>query len=92
MAGFTLKERGKGHTRHFTIDLALNVSFLNKKRVLDMLDNIPEYSIVDINGFNSVYIDNDILEIIQEYKVKTHNKHIQLVLKDIPQVEIIGLH
>ena len=91
-AGFIIKEKTEGHTRHFTIELALNVSFLNKKRFLEMLDNIPEYSIVDIIGSDSVYIDRDILEIFQDFKTKAHNRHIQLTLTDIPEVETIELH
>jgi MFS superfamily sulfate permease-like transporter len=91
-AGFVLKERPEGHTRHFTIELALNVSFLNKKRFLQVLDTIPEYSIVEIDGTDSVYIDQDILEIFHDFKSKAHNKHIQLILKSIPEVETIELH
>jgi len=91
-AGYTLKEKNEGHLKHYTIELALNVSFLNKKRIMDMLDKIPEYSIVEIIGSDSVYIDNDILEIFHDFKSKAHNKHIQLLLKDIPDVETIELH
>ncbi|MBD0365954.1 MAG: hypothetical protein ICV53_07615 [Flavisolibacter sp.] len=91
-AGYTIKQRTEGHIKHITIELALNVSFLNKKRIMDMLDKIPEYSVVDIIGSDSVYIDNDILEIFQDFKAKAHNKHIQLTLKDIPEVETIELH
>ncbi|HKR03409.1 MAG TPA: SulP family inorganic anion transporter, partial [Bacteroidia bacterium] len=91
-AGYTIKETTEGHTRHFIIELALNVSFLNKKRILDMLDKIPEYSVVEIIGSDSVYIDNDILEIFSDFKSKAHQKHIQLTLKNIPEVETIELH
>jgi len=91
-AGYSIKEKMEGHTKHFIIDLALNVSFLNKKRIMDMLDKIPEYSIVEIIGSDSVYIDNDILEIFHDFKSKAHRKHIQLLLKDIPDVETIELH
>ncbi len=91
-AGFTMKEKLEGHTKHITIDLALNVSFLNKKKFMEMLDALPAYSIVEINGSNSVYIDRDVLEIFQDFKAKAHNKHIQLILKDIPEVETIELH
>ena len=91
-AGFTIKERTEGHIKHFNIDLALNVSFLNKRKMSDTLDKIPEYSIVEIIGSDSVYIDNDILEIIHDYKKKAHNRHIQLLLKDVPDVETIELH
>ncbi len=91
-AGFTMNEKQEGHMRHYHIDLALNVSFLNKKKLRDTLDAIPEYSIVDVTGSRSVYIDHDILEIVQDYKVKARNKHIELRTQDIPEVETIELH
>ncbi len=43
-----------------------------------MLDKIPEYSIVVIDGTKSDYIDEMYLEIFQEFKSKAHQKHIQL--------------
>lgn len=91
-AGFVVKEKLEGTTNHYTIELALNVSFLNKKRFMEMLDGIPAYSIVEINGTDSVYIDQDILEIFQDFRSKAHQKHIQLIVKDIPEVETIELH
>jgi MFS superfamily sulfate permease-like transporter len=91
-AGFVVRETHDGHNKHIIIDLALNVSFLNKKRFIELLDKLPEYSIVEINGSDSVYIDRDVLEIFQEFKTKAHNKHIQLRLIDIPEVETLSLH
>jgi len=91
-AGYTLKERKEGHISHYNIELAMNVSFLNKKRFMEMLDKIPEYSVVHINGTKSVYIDYDILEIFQDYRSKAHHKHIELDMKDIPEVETMELH
>lgn len=91
-AGYTLIKTSEGHIHHYKIDLALNVSFLNKKRFMDLLDKIPAYSVVTISGTNSVYIDNDILEIFQGFRSKAHHRHIQLTLKDIPEVETIELH
>lgn len=91
-AGYTIKQKTEGHTSHFVIELALNVSFLNKKRIQVELDKIPAYSIVEIIGTDSVYIDQDVLEIFQEYKVKAHNKHIQLIMTNIPEVKILELH
>lgn len=91
-AGFNLKESKKGHIQYYNIDLALNVSFLNKKKIAALLDKIPEYSVVTIDGTNSIYIDRDVLEIFQDYKQKAHTKHIELILKSIPSVETIELH
>jgi len=91
-AGFVLKEENRGATKHYVIELALNVSFLNKKRFMETLDSIPKNSTVEINGTDSVYIDQDILEIFQDFKSKAQQKNIQLTLKDIPEVETIELH
>ncbi|MBK8557533.1 MAG: SulP family inorganic anion transporter [Lewinellaceae bacterium] len=91
-AGFLLREKTEGHTAHYTLDLALNVSFLNKKKIRDLLDKMPEYTIVEIDGYGSVYIDHDILEIIHDFKVKAKRKHIALILHDIPDIESLELH
>lgn len=91
-AGYTLKETHDGHITHYHVELALNVSFMNKKRIMDMLDKIPPYSIVEINGTDSVYIDRDVLEVFEEFKAKAHNRHIQLILIDIPSVTIMAAH
>ncbi len=91
-AGFVLKQETNSNVTHYTIELALNVSFLNKKRFIEMLDTIPDNSSVEINGTNSVYIDRDVLEIFQDFKTKAHNKNIQLILHNIPAVETIELH
>lgn len=91
-AGFSLQESHRGHIRHFTVTLALNVSFLNKEKIKLLLDGIPPYSEVVINGQNSVYIDHDILEIIQDYRAKAHQRHIELSLINIPEVQTIELH
>jgi MFS superfamily sulfate permease-like transporter len=91
-AGFLVKEKMVGEIVYFNIKLALNVSFLNKERISKLLDKIPNYSVVEIIGTDSVYIDHDVLEILQQYKSKAHNKHIQLILKDIPEVQTISLH
>jgi MFS superfamily sulfate permease-like transporter len=48
-AGFVLKEKKIDGITHSTIDLAMNVSFLNKKRFIDLLDRIPENAVVEIN-------------------------------------------
>jgi MFS superfamily sulfate permease-like transporter len=91
-AGFVLKEQSEGHTKRYTFTLALNVSFLNKKRLVETLDKIPAYSVVEIVGTNSVYIDHDVLEIFHDFKSKAHARHIQLILENIPDVQTIELH
>jgi len=91
-AGFTLTTRTEGHLIHYYFHLAINVSFINKKRLKDELEKIPDYSVVHIDGAHSVYIDYDVIELINEFKEKAHHKHIELQLSGIPDVETIITH
>jgi len=50
------------------IDLAQEVSFLNKAAIKLTLANIPENSKVVINANDTVYIAHDILDLIHEFK------------------------
>lgn len=91
-AGFITEKKKVNGILTYKIDLALNVSFLNKKKLSDELDNIPAYSMVEIDGTGIVYIDHDILEIIHDYKLKAHHKHIDLKLTNVPYVDTIILN
>jgi MFS superfamily sulfate permease-like transporter len=91
-AGFTLTRKSEGHLNHYYFQLAINVSFINKKKLKDELEKIPNYSVVDIDGARSVYIDYDVIEVINEFKTKAHHKHIELHLAGIPEVETIEAH
>lgn len=91
-AGFTLTKGTAGERELYQLELALNVSFLNKKKLVDTLDKIPRNAVVEISGSRSVYIDHDVLEIFHDFKSKAHTRHIELVMKDIPDVETIELH
>lgn len=91
-AGFVVKKTKDGRTETYHIDLALNVSFLNKKRLMEYLDHIPPYSEININAEKTIYIDHDVLEIFQDFRTKARNRHINLTMINIPEVETIELH
>ena len=91
-AGYVLDRKIEGHTMHYFFRLAINVSFINKKKIKEELENIPDYSVVEIDGRHSVYIDYDVLEIISEFKTKAHHKHIELTTHGIKDVETISAH
>ncbi len=76
----------------YLIKLNSNVTFLNKVNLRKALDQIPEYSVLIIDGSESNFIDYDILEIISEYQNKAHDKHIELSLKGIQQVNVTAVH
>ncbi len=91
-AGYKLIKRTEGHLEHYYFNLAINVSFINKKRIKDELEKSPAYSVVHIEGGHSVYIDYDVIEVINEFRAKARHKHIELQLSGIREVETIGIH
>jgi len=91
-AGFHLQKITEGESTQYFFRLAINVSFINKKKLKDMLEKIPDHSFVHIDGEHSVYIDYDIIEVINEFKIKARHKHIELHLKGIPDVDTIIPH
>ncbi|WP_217605338.1 SulP family inorganic anion transporter [Chitinophaga sp. GbtcB8] len=69
------------------LELAQEVSFLNKASILLTLDHLPENSSVVIDASNTVYIDHDVLETIREFRdVKAVQKNISVVLTGFKEV------
>jgi MFS superfamily sulfate permease-like transporter len=62
---FKKEEHHTGETIH--IDLAQEVSFLNKAAIKQTLAHLPDETKVVINAANSVYIDHDVLELIRDF-------------------------
>jgi MFS superfamily sulfate permease-like transporter len=74
------------------IKLNSNVTFLNKVKLRKALDEVPEYSVLTIDGSECNFIDYDILEIISEYQNKARDRHIELHLKGIEIVNVSAVH
>ena len=72
-----------------TIELAEDVTFINKGSVTLTLSHLPENSKVIIDGRKSKSIDLDVLEIIHTFNETAHLKNIQVDLVGIPP--FIGL-
>jgi len=84
-------------TRHLGIEtqyikLNHNVTFLNKVKLRKTLDEVPEYTILTIDGSESRLIDYDILEIISEFHRKAKDRHIELHLINIEKVSVTAVH
>lgn len=77
---FRKEEYQDGDVIH--IDLAQEVSFLNKAAIKTTLNSIPENSKVIINAADTVYIAHDVLDLINEFKkirAKENNIKVKLV-------------
>ncbi|RPE13620.1 SulP family inorganic anion transporter [Chitinophaga lutea] len=64
------------------LELSQEVSFLNKANILLTLDRLPENSTIVIDAGKTVYIDQDVLDIIREFsQIKAPQKKIKVVLR-----------
>ena len=91
-AEYKIQKRKEHVTEVYYIKLNSMVTFLNKVNLKEALDQIPEYSVLTIDGSESRFIDYDILEIISEYSNKAHDRHIELHLNGIKKVNITAIH
>ena len=67
--------------KSFLIRFYKDVSFLQKPRLMQMLDSIPAGSSLLIDGSASVHIDADIEDLLEDFSSRAENLGIKLVLK-----------
>jgi MFS superfamily sulfate permease-like transporter len=77
---------------HYLIRLNSNVTFLNKVKLRDALEDIPDNSELTIDGSHCHFIDYDILEIISEYDHKAKDRNIGVQLIGIERVNVGAIH
>ncbi|QSB28492.1 SulP family inorganic anion transporter [Flavobacterium sp. CLA17] len=81
---FKKEEYEDGDVIH--IDLAQEVSFLNKAAIKSTLSEIPENSRVIINAHDTEYIAHDVLDLIREFKeTRAVDENIKVKLKGFKQ-------
>jgi MFS superfamily sulfate permease-like transporter len=86
---FKKKDHQDGET--IIIDLAQEVSFLNKAAIKETLRHLPENSKVIINAENTVYIDYDVLELIKDFiQFRAKDKNINVDLINFKEVYKMG--
>jgi len=59
---------------------AEEVTFFNKGAILKELDNLPENTYLTLDVRKTRYLDNDIIEILEDFSEKAKNKHIDIKL------------
>lgn len=78
---FKKSEHHEGETVH--MDLAQEVSFLNKAAIKQTLAHLPKNSKLIIDAANTVYIDYDVLELIRDFVTfGSKDKNITVTLKN----------
>ncbi|KAA9339267.1 SulP family inorganic anion transporter [Hymenobacter busanensis] len=76
------------HTVH--LKLSEHVSFLNKAAIATTLDRIKAGTHLILDGTDSVAIDYDVLEAIENFRQSAAERGVELELRNIPQVEALG--
>lgn len=74
----------KSNGKHkIKMTLAEEVTFFNKGAILKELNRLPKDTILELNLINTRYLDNDIIEILEDflYKAKEKNIDIKLISK-----------
>jgi len=63
--------------------LSEHVSFLNKANIQQTLEQLPDHSEVVIDATRSKYIDYDVFEIIENFKIEAQRKNIKLTIENL---------
>ena len=58
--------------------LAEEVTFINKGAILHELDLIPESAALELDVTKTQYLDNDVIEILDDFSIKARAKNIQV--------------
>ena len=74
-----IEDKSDGKHR-ITMSLAEEVTFFNKGAILKELDSLPRDTYLEINLLKTRYLDNDIIEILEDFMVKAKERNIDLKL------------
>ncbi|TGK36414.1 carbonic anhydrase [Leptospira gomenensis] len=80
---FELNRKDKNYGVEIRIDLSEDVSFLNKSSILYKLERVPDNAHLIIDGSKSKYIDPDILEVIEDFKISAAARNVKLEILDV---------
>ena len=69
----------------YRLVMAEDVSFLNKGNIMQTLRRIPEGSKVEIDSSQSVFIDDDVKELFENFKDTAVRQNIELIILDKPR-------
>lgn len=74
-----IEENGNGKDK-VKMTLAEEVTFFNKGAILKELDNLPKDTFLEIDLIKTRYLDNDIIEILDDFRIKAKERNIDIKL------------
>jgi len=72
-----IEDKSDGKNR-IKMTLAEQVTFFNKGAILNELDSLPENTYLELDVRKTIYLDNDIIEILEDFAVKAKERHIDI--------------
>ena len=75
-----IEETHEGQKDIVKMTLAEEVTFFNKGAILKELDSLPENSYLELDVRKTRYLDNDIIEILEDFSTKAKNRNIDIKL------------
>lgn len=77
---FLHKENGDANGERIKMTLAEEVTFFNKGAILKELNNLPNNTNLEVDVRNTKYLDNDIIEILEDFAIKARERNIKIKL------------
>ena len=74
------------------LELAQDVTFINKAAMLKTLNQLPDNSKVIIDASRSIHIDHDVIEIIEDFQTNAPTRGIEVEVIDLVEVKIVNQH
>ncbi|MDC6388018.1 SulP family inorganic anion transporter [Maribacter sp. PR1] len=74
-----IEDKSNG-TPRIKMTLAEEVTFFNKGAILKELHSLPENTYLELNVLNTRYLDNDIIEILEDFRFKAKERNIDIKL------------
>lgn len=74
-----IQETDSDH-HYMKMEFAEEVTFFNKGAIMRELENIPAETYLEINLIKTRFLDNDIIEIIEDFILKAKNRNIHITL------------
>ena len=74
-----IEDKSDGKHR-IKMTLAEEVTFFNKATILKELDNLPKETYLELDVRKTRYLDNDIIEILEDFAFKAKERHIDIKL------------
>jgi len=83
-AAFTVIRDGD----NFYLRFAKDATFLQKIAIKRTLAQLPNNSHIVIDGGHAMFLDHDILELIEEFKNSSIDRHIAIQLRNMPSSKL----